>query len=166
MPAATATTGPSRAARSALRPVMPRRASSGFSPRRTQNRKASVPNPMAAVQRFACVSRGSSDWPSSISVWPPPLMPSRSFSWLAAIRMPEAEMKPAITGWLRKFARNPSLSTPSAISISPDSSASATAAAAYSGVPTAATPPTAEAVISDTTATGPTASALEVPKIA
>jgi hypothetical protein len=34
-------------------------------------------------------------------------------SWLTAIRMPEAVMKPAMTGWLRKLARKPSQQAPS-----------------------------------------------------
>ena len=78
-----------------------------------------------------------------------------------------AVMKPAITGWDRKLARKPSRSTPSSSRITPDRKASVIAAAMYSGdarLPRSC--PTAAAVISDTTATGPTASARLVPKIA
>ena len=75
-------------------------------------------------------------------------------------------MKPDITGWLRKFARNPSRKMPAATSIAPESSASATAAVSASASPACITGPMAEAVISETTATGPTASTREVPKTA
>ena len=75
-------------------------------------------------------------------------------------------MKPAITGWLRKFARNPSRNTPRNNRNAPDRNASVSAASAYPIVPVSAMLPIAAAVISDTTATGPTASAREVPKIA
>ena len=62
-------------------------------------------------------------------------MPSTGASWPAAIWMPEAVMKPEMTGWLRKFARNPSRSSPMATSSSPEIMASAMAAPRYSGVP-------------------------------
>ena len=75
-------------------------------------------------------------------------------------------MKPEMTGWLKKFARNPSRSTPIAISRIPATIASAMAAPRYSGVPWAATCPAAAPVMRLATATGPTASAREVPKIA
>ena len=55
-------------------------------------------------------------------------MPSSVLSWLAAMMIAEAEMKPEITGWLRKFARKPRRSTPSTSNISPDSNASTRAA--------------------------------------
>ncbi len=72
-------------------------------------------------------------------------------------------MKPKITGWLRKFARKPSRNRPAATSIAPESSASPAAATGGLASPCATTGPMAEAVISDTTATGPTASTREVP---
>ena len=50
------------------------------------------------------------------------------FSWLVAMMIPDAVMNPEITGWLRKLARKPSFSAPIAVSISPDSNASAIAA--------------------------------------
>jgi hypothetical protein len=80
-------------------------------------------------------------------------------SWLAAIRMPDAVMKPEITGWLKRLARKPRRATPSARRKSPESPASAIAAARSSGLPGVAILPTAAAVMSETTATGPTASA-------
>ena len=75
-------------------------------------------------------------------------------------------MNPETTGWLRKFARNPSRSNPIAISISPETRASAMAAPRYSGVPWAASGVMAAAVMRLATATGPTASVREVPKMA
>ncbi len=53
-----------------------------------------------------------------------------------------------------------------ATSTRPDRKASVIAAVRYSALPGAATCPTAAAVIKDTTATGPTASARLVPKMA
>jgi hypothetical protein len=44
-------------------------------------------------------------------------------TWLVAIKMPEAVMKPEITGWLKKWAKNPNLNTPISSSTPPDSSA-------------------------------------------
>ncbi len=78
-------------------------------------------------------------------------------SWLIAIRTPEALMNPEMTGWLSRLARKPSRARPMATRNRPESSASTTAAARYSGVPGAATLPMAAAVSSETTATGPTA---------
>ncbi len=75
-------------------------------------------------------------------------------------------MNPETTGWLRKFARNPSRSSPMATSISPETSASAMAAPRYSGVPWDASGLMAAAVIRLATATGPTARVREVPKTA
>ena len=86
--------------------------------------------------------------------------------WLAAISRPDAVIKPAITGWDRKLARNPSLKRPITVRIKPEMKASVIAAIAYSAVPSSAMLPTAAAVISEITATGPTASARLVPKIA
>ncbi len=103
--------------------------------------------------------------PCSISgqVSPPALTPSMCFNWLVAIRTPLAEMKPLMTGCDSRFARNPSRSSPSTTSITPDSAASVIAASQYAAVPGAATAPAALAVISETTATGPTASVRLVP---
>ena len=84
----------------------------------------------------------------------------------AAICTAAAVMKPETTGWLRKFARNPRRRNPMAIIRSPGQQAMATAAPRYSGVPCAATWAAAAPVIRLATATGPTASAREVPKIA
>ena len=83
-----------------------------------------------------------------------------------AISSPEAVMKPEITGWLRKFARKPRRNTPRRSRKTPESSASTMAAPRYSGVPWVATLPAAAAVISETTATGPTARVRLVPKTA
>jgi hypothetical protein len=163
---ATAATGPALARMSASRGFRPARIRSGFSPFRTQNRKAIAAAPIASVIGFVAPMFAQRLSAISTSVWPPPGIPRTWRSWLAAIRMPEAVMKPAITGWLRKFAMKPSRNTPISTSMRPDRKASTMAAAAYSAVPCSARFPTAAAVISDTTATGPTASAREVPKIA
>jgi hypothetical protein len=90
-------------------------------------------------------------------------MPSRWAAWLAAIRIPEADRKPAITGWLRKLVKNPRRSRPMATSISPESNDSTRAACRYSGVPGVATPERAAPVISAMMATGPTARVRLVP---
>ncbi len=88
------------------------------------------------------------------------------FNWLVAIRMPEAVMNPAITGWLRKFARNPSRNAPIASSTRPDRNARVIAASAVSAAVSSPRLPTAAAVISETTATGPTARTRLEPKTA
>ena len=65
-------------------------------------------------------------------------------------------MKPLITGWLRKLARNPMRSRPNTNSSPPDSSASQMASCRYSALPSAAIGPSRAAVINAVTATGPT----------
>ena len=77
---------------------------------------------------------------------------------------PEAVMNPETTGCDRKLARKPKRSKPMASSIRPESSAMAMAVLRYSALPGAATWPTAVAVMSDTTATGPTESVRLVPR--
>ena len=88
-------------------------------------------------------------------------------SWLVAMRMPEAVMKPEITGCDRKLARKPSRNTP----ISDQDHAGQERQDERRGersrpCPAPPSAPIAAAVISETTATGPTASARLVPKIA
>ena len=46
------------------------------------------------------------------------------FIWLAAMSKPEAEIKPEITGWLKKFARKPRRNKPMSRSMPPDKNAS------------------------------------------
>ena len=75
-------------------------------------------------------------------------------------------MNPEMTGWLRKLARMPRRSKPISMRMTPDRKARAMAAARYSAVPWSARLPTAAAVISEITATGPTARVRLVPKIA
>ena len=94
---------------------------------------------------------------------PDALMPSTDFNWLVAMMMPLAVMNPDTTGCDNRLARNPSRKTPIAISIRPDSNAKMRAAAIKSGLPGGATALAAVSVISDITATGPTASARLVP---
>ncbi len=69
---------------------------------------------------------------------PSPPIPRIDFTWLVAIRMPEAVMKPEITGCDRKLAMKPSRNTPITTRIRPDRKASTTAAAAYSAGPASA----------------------------
>ena len=90
-------------------------------------------------------------------------MPRIWRSWLVAISIPLAAIKPEMTGCDSRLARKPRRRKPSTASITPESSASAIAASRYSAVPCAATLPAAEAVISEITATGPTASVRLVP---
>jgi hypothetical protein len=97
---------------------------------RTPNRNCDHANADGGRQHMNIAGMGDSEMSISISVWPSAGTPRTCLSWLAAIRMPEAVMKPAITGWLRKFARNPSLKTPSTTRKPPDRKASVSAAAA------------------------------------
>ena len=75
-------------------------------------------------------------------------------------------MKPETTGWLRKFARKPSRSRPMPSRNKPLSSASTLAAMTYSAVVLSPNPPSAAAVMRETTATGPTDNARLEPKTA
>ena len=72
-------------------------------------------------------------------------------------------MKPEITGWLRKLARKPNRSVAISSRTTPDSSASNIAAPRYSALPATNSGPSAAAVISETTATGPTDSVRLLP---
>ena len=93
-------------------------------------------------------------------------MPRICFSWLVAMIKPVAVINPAMTGRDKKFARKPSLKIPMAMRNSPEMNAKVKAAVIYSAVPCSAIFPMAAAVINDISATGPTASARLVPKIA
>ena len=93
-------------------------------------------------------------------------MPKIALSWLVAMMMPEAVMNPETTGWESRLARKPSLSTPISSRKSPESSASTRAAAMNSALPGGATLLAAVSVISEMTATGPTASDRLVPNSA
>ena len=149
-----------------MRGPRPALRSSGFSPLRTQNRKAVAETPIPSVIRLVSSICAMIEITSSTSVWPPASMPKICLSCEAAISTPEAVMKPAITGCDRKLARKPSFSTPSSVRNSPERNASVIAASAISPGVERPSCPMAVAVISETTATGPTASAREVPKIA
>ena len=144
----------------------PRRRRRGLRPPRTQKRKASDARPIAAVCGLMSPRLGTIESTRSTKVSPSRWMPRTGASWPAAIWRPDAVMNPEMTGWLRKFARNPSRSSPMASSSSPETRASAMAAPRYSGVPWDASGLTAAAVMRLATATGPTASVREVPKTA
>ena len=45
------------------------------------------------------------------------------FNWLSAINKPEAEMKPEMTGWLKKLAKKPKRSKPMSNNMPPDKNA-------------------------------------------
>ena len=122
--------------------------------------------PIARVARLILPRLLASPCSISGQVSPPAFTPRICFSWLVAISTPLAEMNPLMTGCDSRFARNPSRSKPSTTSITPESAASVIAASQYSAVPGAATAPAALAVISETTATGPTASVRLVPNTA
>jgi hypothetical protein len=159
----TTAIGPAFAVRSAARGAMPNVMSSGFRPLRTQNRKAVAVTPIISVGKLVlptfCVSVCSSSGIAS----PLALMPRIDFIWLVAMMMPDAVIKPEITGCDKRLARKPSRSTPINSNISPDRSASTSAAAMNSALPGAAMLLAAVSVISEMTATGPTASARLVP---
>ena len=161
-----AATGPVLATTSAARGFMPRRCSKGLRPLRTQNKNATVAAPMARVSTCTWPSCDIKDRLRSRKLCPSALTPINVLSWLAAIRMPDAEMKPEMTGWLRKLARKPRRSNPMDSSSKPERKASVMATAQYSGVPAGACCPMAAAVMSETTATGPTASTRLVPNTA
>ena len=133
-----ATAGPIFASVPAVRSESPERTSRGLRRLRDQKRNASAATPMAAVAGLMLPRSFSSEWTISTNVSPSARMPRTGPSWPAAIWRPEAVMNPETTGWLRKFARNPSRSSPMATSIRPETSASAMAAPRYSGVPWAA----------------------------
>ena len=127
---ATTTTGPALARRSASRAGTPNRASKGRSPLRTQNRKPMAASPISSVGLFVWPRCAMIEVSISGSVSPPARMPRICLIWLVAIRMPEAVMKPAITGWLSRLATKPSRSTPISSRNAPDRKASVSAAAA------------------------------------
>ena len=118
---------------------VPSRFKRGFRFPRTQNRKPAAPRPIITVTQLIPSRCAKSDASISGRVWPWALTPRMCLSWLVAIRIPEAVIKPAITGWLRKFARNPRRSTPSRTKNPPDRNARVSAATAYPAVPCSAT---------------------------
>jgi hypothetical protein len=70
--------------------------------------------------------------------------------------MAEPSVKPFITGREKKFARKPTRSRPHASSTAPDSTASCAASTPYSALPGNASGASADAVISEMIAIGPT----------
>jgi hypothetical protein len=77
--------------------------------------------------------------------------------------MAAALVKPTMTGWDRKFTMTPSLNTPSTSWTRPTSRASMMARAMKASEPEAASGVSAEAVSSETTATGPVPSWFDEP---
>ena len=109
---------------------MPRAISKGLSPLRTQNKNAVEITPMTSVMGFTSPKCAVSEPAIWGSVWPWAETPKICLSWLTAIKIPDAVIKPAITGWLRKLARKPSFNSPIASKIAPDITASVNAAMA------------------------------------
>ena len=126
----TAATGPALVATSAAPALTPFDFKNGLSPLRTQNRNPVADTPMISVIQFVSPRWIRIEWSSSIRFSPDALMPKICLIWLAAIMTPDAVIKPAITGWDRKLAKNPSLNTPIASKIAPDRNASVRAATA------------------------------------
>jgi hypothetical protein len=163
---ATAPTGPGLGEMSAVSASCRSLSSSGFSPLRTQNRKAVAPTPMASVIGL-CSPRCSTSDCSSCSGRLAPPADAEDMLELAggdddARRGDEAgdhrvreeigeKAQPEDTQQDQEHARQEGQRERGRSS---------------SGVPGSAMFPTAAAVISETTATGPTASARLVPKIA
>ena len=77
-----------------------------------------------------------------------------------------ALMKPMMTGWEMKLTITPSLNAPIAIWIRPTRSASSSASTTYWSVPAIASGASAEAVMSEITATGPVRSWRDEPQSA
>ena len=163
---ATAATGAARVAIIAALAGTPAFLSSGESPLRAQKRKATEAAPISSVGRLISVIWAKSVDSSSGRVCPWASMPSRWRVCDRAISAAEAVMKPEITGCDRKLATIPSLSRPMASSITPERTARVTPASSLTSSVTSPSDPMAAAVISDTMATGPTASVAEVPKTA
>ena len=128
--ATTTATGPALATISAVPDLTPKLCSIGFSPKRTQNRKAIDRMPMVAVIQLMSLRFLASETSTSSRLCPAASMPRICLSWLAAMITPDAVMNPAITGCDRKLAINPSRKMPMPNSISPDSNASVSAAIA------------------------------------
>ena len=128
MVAATAATGPALATISAACCVRPSRTSSGFNPLRTQNRNSVAGSPIASVQGLIWSMAAAIPPSMAGQVSPPALTPNMCLSWLVAIRIPLAVMKPLMTGCDNRLARKPIRSKPSTASMMPDSAASVIAA--------------------------------------
>jgi hypothetical protein len=86
-------------------------------------------------------------------------MPRIFFNWLAGMMMPDAVLNHAITGWDRKFARNPNRKNSRASKMVLDIHASVIVATIYSEVLGIATLLTAATFSSGRTTTGPTVNA-------
>ena len=159
-------TGPALANTSAKRTGKPKDSNKGLSPRLAQNKNATVLNPRPAVTAWTWPNCWTNAPTNSKKLCPSALTPKITLSWPAAINRAEAVMNPEMTGWLRKLAKKPKRNKPMTSNMAPDRNAKVMATPQYEGEPTTARSPTAVAVMSDTTATGPTANTRLVPKIA
>jgi hypothetical protein len=89
--------------------------------------------------------------------------PISLLTWDSAMIIAAALVKPTMTGCERKFTTTPSLKAPRVSCITPTSSASMIASAMKVSEPGAASGVSADAVSSETTATGPVPSWFEEP---
>ena len=166
MVATTAITGPALARYRRRAESGPADTSAGFRPLRTQNRNSVAGMPIASVQGL--IASIAAARPPSIAgqLSPPAVTPRMCRSWLVAIRMPLAVMKPLMTGCDNRLARKPIRRNPSTASIMPDKRGKRDRRFEIKLGALRSHRSGALAVISETTATGPTASVRLVPKIA
>ena len=120
---AIATTGPALASTSASVGFKPVEISNGFKPLRTQNKNAVAAMPTSRVSTWAFEAWCTKAHSRSIKLCPSAFTPMMVFIWLSAISKPDAEMKPEITGWLKKFAKKPRRSKPIKSNMPPDKNA-------------------------------------------
>lgn len=125
----TASMGASLDAISARRGLAPRRPSHGDRDLRASTRNNTLPAPMPSVTRLVAGAAWASCTTVSKTSVPPALTPSRCFTCPTAMSTAEPEIKPLITGWLRKLARKPSRNTPNSSNMPPESSDSSMASA-------------------------------------
>ena len=126
----TSSTGPARTMTFAMAAGMPKRASQFFRSSRIHSSSASATAPTATVYQLIWPILLATDMSRSGRAVPPVSMPSSPPTWLRAMMMPEAVMKPEMTGCERKLAMKPSRKIPMARRIRPDRAASRMAALA------------------------------------
>lgn len=102
---AIAATGPVLAVMSAILGERPTRINKGFNPFRTQNKNAVAAMPTTSVSKCTCEACCIKAMSKSTKLWPSAFTPMSVFIWLKAMSKPEAEMKPEMTGWLKKIGQ-------------------------------------------------------------
>ena len=101
----------------------PAEMSKGFKPLRTQNKNTVAAMPTTKVSRCRFEAWCASEFNNSTKLCPSAFTPMMVFNWLSAINKPEAEMKPEMTGWLKKLAKKPKRSKPMSNNMPPDKNA-------------------------------------------